>query len=153
MKEVIPTTSKQFLVYKPCVGGINNLCFRSKYIPSFIHRCLCYTLCSVSVHFVFTHILQGYFTGTGAILGLPQCQWSNHEEYELISKNFILSMLESSGCCHTDILFAIISKFWNNLWTEIYIINKWVFLKFASKLDFEWISCIVTALPTYCSIL
>ena len=25
----------------------------------------------------FTHILQGYFTGTGAILWLPQCQWSN----------------------------------------------------------------------------
>ena len=28
-----------------------------------------------------TPILQGYFTGTGAILGLPQCQWSNPEEW------------------------------------------------------------------------
>ena len=27
----------------------------------------------------FTHILQGYFTGTGAIIWLPQCQWSNPE--------------------------------------------------------------------------
>ena len=26
---------------------------------------------------VFTHILQGYFTGIGAIIWLPQCQWSN----------------------------------------------------------------------------
>ena len=25
---------------------------------------------------LFTHILQGYFTGPGAILWLPQCQWS-----------------------------------------------------------------------------
>ena len=31
----------------------------------------------------FTHILQGYFTGTGAILWLPQCQWSNPEGYGL----------------------------------------------------------------------
>ena len=29
----------------------------------------------------FIHILQGYFTGTGAIIWLPQCQWSNLEEY------------------------------------------------------------------------
>ena len=27
-----------------------------------------------------THILKGYFTGTGAIW-LPQCQWSNPEGY------------------------------------------------------------------------
>ena len=30
---------------------------------------------------VFIHILQGYCTGTGAILWLPQCQWSNPEGY------------------------------------------------------------------------
>ena len=29
---------------------------------------------------LFTHIFQGYFTGTGAIW-LPQCQWSNLEGY------------------------------------------------------------------------
>ena len=30
----------------------------------------------------FNHILQGCFTGTGAIIWLPQCQWSNPEGYE-----------------------------------------------------------------------
>ena len=30
---------------------------------------------------LFTHIVQGYSTGTGAILWLPQCQWSNLEQY------------------------------------------------------------------------
>ena len=29
----------------------------------------------------FAHILQGYFTGTGAIIWLPQCQWCNPETY------------------------------------------------------------------------
>ena len=32
-------------------------------------------------HGLSTHILQGYFTGTGAIIWLPQCQWSNPEGY------------------------------------------------------------------------
>ena len=31
--------------------------------------------------FYITFILQGYFTGIGAIISLPQCQWSNPEEY------------------------------------------------------------------------
>ena len=29
----------------------------------------------------FIHILQGYFTGVGAIVRLPQRQWSNPERY------------------------------------------------------------------------
>ena len=29
----------------------------------------------------FVHILQGCFTGTGAIIWLPLCQWSNSEGY------------------------------------------------------------------------
>ena len=38
---------------------------------------LCYVLLLTSV----THILQGCFTGAGAIIWLPQCQWSNPEGY------------------------------------------------------------------------
>ena len=33
------------------------------------------------------HILQGCFTGTGAIIWLPQCQWSNPEGYGWNKKN------------------------------------------------------------------
>ena len=29
----------------------------------------------------FTSSLQGFFTGSGAIIWLPQCQWKNPEEY------------------------------------------------------------------------
>ena len=36
---------------------------------------------SFRMYIPFTHILQGYFTGTGAIIRLPQCRWSNSEEY------------------------------------------------------------------------
>ena len=30
---------------------------------------------------MYIYIIQGYFTGTGVILRLPQCQWSNPEGY------------------------------------------------------------------------
>ena len=33
----------------------------------------------------FTHILQGHFTGTGAIIWLFQSRWSNPEGYEQIN--------------------------------------------------------------------
>ena len=36
----------------------------------------------MGLDYLFTHILQDYFTGTGAILWLPQCQLSNLEGYE-----------------------------------------------------------------------
>ena len=40
-----------------------------------------FPFCRRSVTFNCTHIPQGYFTGTGAIIWLPQCQWSNPEKY------------------------------------------------------------------------
>ena len=37
-------------------------------------------------HEVFTHIHQGCFAGTGAIVRLPQCQWSKPDGYGKISQ-------------------------------------------------------------------
>ena len=37
-------------------------------------------------HEVFIHIHQGCFPGTGAIVRLPQCQWSKHDGYGKISQ-------------------------------------------------------------------
>ena len=37
-------------------------------------------------HEVFIHIHQGCFAGTGAIVRLPQCQWSKPDEYGKISQ-------------------------------------------------------------------
>ena len=47
--------------------------------------CSCFVvLCCGQLTSDFAHILQGYFTSTGAIRLLPQCQWSNPEDYGLI---------------------------------------------------------------------
>ena len=40
----------------------------------------------INSHEVFIHIHQGCFAGTGAIVRLPQCQWSKPDGYGKISK-------------------------------------------------------------------
>ena len=70
---------------------------RTQVITPWYFKCLCSTPHSICTQFsymllmlcggcllkdncdIFTHILQGYFTGTGAIIRLPQCKWSNPE--------------------------------------------------------------------------
>ena len=44
--------------------------------------CTWFVLCCGLVWIGFIPILQGCFTGIGAITWLPQCQWSNPEEYD-----------------------------------------------------------------------
>ena len=46
--------------------------------------CTLLALCCDLVLVCFTHIHQDYFTGTGAIIRLPQCQWSNPDGYGLM---------------------------------------------------------------------
>ena len=46
------------------------------------HRVIVYNIViTILKDLSFTYGLQGYFTGTGAIVRLPQCQWSNPEMY------------------------------------------------------------------------
>ena len=47
----------------------------------YAHGSCCVVFCWNLVLVDFTHILQGYITGTGAIIWLPQCQWSNPDAY------------------------------------------------------------------------
>ena len=53
-----------------------------KYVPSVVQ---CFVVMESSIDMesceTFIHILQGFFTGIGAIVWLPQCQRSNPDEY------------------------------------------------------------------------
>ena len=57
-------------------------CHNFQYISQNMYTVvLCFALLWLYHQFLRMHILQGYFTGTGAIIWLPQCQWSNPEGY------------------------------------------------------------------------
>ena len=62
--------------------------YPKKYAHGFVVLCFVVVMQSfiMNSHEVFIHIHQGCFAGTGAIVRLPQCQWSKPDEYGKISQ-------------------------------------------------------------------
>ena len=61
----------------------NTLMHIQKYAHGFVVLCFVAVMQSfiMNSHEVFIHIHQGCFAGTGAIVRLPQCQWSEPDGY------------------------------------------------------------------------
>ena len=61
--------------------------YPKRYAHGFVMLCFVVVMQSfiMNSHEVFIHIHQGYFAGTGAIVRLPQCQWSKPDGYGKIS--------------------------------------------------------------------
>ena len=62
--------------------------YPKKYAHGFVVLCFVVVMQSfiMNSHEIFIHIHQGCFAGTGAIVRLPQCQWSKPDGYGKISK-------------------------------------------------------------------
>ena len=62
--------------------------YHNKYAHGFVVLCFVVVMQSfiMNSHEVFIHIHQGCFAGTGAIVRLPQCQWSKPDGYGKISQ-------------------------------------------------------------------
>ena len=62
--------------------------YPKKYAYGFVVLCFVVVMQSfiMNSHEVFIHIHQGCFAGTGAIVRLPQCQWSKPDWYGKISQ-------------------------------------------------------------------
>ena len=62
--------------------------YPKKYAHGFVVLCFVVVMQSfiMNSHEVFIHIHQGCFAGTGAIIRLPQCQWSKPDGYGKISQ-------------------------------------------------------------------
>ena len=89
--------------------------YPKKYAHGFVVLCFVVVMQSfiMNSHGVFIHIHQGCFAGTGAIVRLPQCQWSKPDGYGKISQAFMSSskdMLTPSIC-----LFCMTQNFDFNL--------------------------------------
>ena len=63
--------------------------YPKKYAHGFVVLCFVVVMQSfiMNSHDVFIHIHQGCFAGTGAIVRLPQCQWSKPDRYGKISQS------------------------------------------------------------------
>ena len=62
--------------------------YPKKYAYGFVVLCFVVVMQSfiMTSHEVSIHIYQGCFAGTGAIVRLPQCQWSKPDGYDKISQ-------------------------------------------------------------------
>ena len=75
----------------PCPNSdaaLGNTVYPKKYAHGFVVLCFVVVTQSfiMNSHEVFIHIHQGCFPGTGAIVRLPQCQWSKPDGYGKISQ-------------------------------------------------------------------
>ena len=68
--------------------------YPKKYAHGFVVLCFVVVMQSfiMNSHEVFIHIHQGCFAGTGAIVRLPQCQWSKPDGYGKISQCITTTM-------------------------------------------------------------
>ena len=60
--------------------------YPKKYAHGFVVLCFVVVMQSFIMNSLFIHIHQGCFAGTGAIVRLPQCQWSKPDGYGKISQ-------------------------------------------------------------------
>ena len=66
-----------------CLHCYSHTVYPKKYAHGFVVFCFVVVMQSLIMnsHVVFIHIHQGCFAGTGAIVRLPQCQWSKPDGY------------------------------------------------------------------------
>ena len=71
-----------------CISVWHHTVYPKKYAHGFVVLCFVVVMQSfiMNSHEVFIHIHQGCFAGTGAIVRLPQCQWSKPDGYGKISR-------------------------------------------------------------------
>ena len=100
---------------KKCAHGFIVLCF-VVVMQSFI----------MNSHEVFIHIHQGCFAGTGAIVRLPQCQWSKPDGYGKISQ--CITTTKHSKALTVCIFLGIYCTYWD---LRKNIATEWAFLHLA----------------------
>ena len=86
----VPTSILLMVANHPCepMSEDVNTVYSKKYTHGFVVLCFVVVMQSfiMNSHEVFIHIHQGCFAGTGAIVRLPQCQWSKPDGYGKISQ-------------------------------------------------------------------
>ena len=84
--ECFKTKQTKYLIIQE--HGFACTVYPKKYAHGFVVLCFVVVMQSfiMNSHEVFIHIHQGCFAGTGAIVRLPQCQWSKPDGYGKISQ-------------------------------------------------------------------
>ena len=82
------SNNQSYIAPQPTCINKTHTVYPKKYAHGFVVLCFVVVMQSfiMNSHEVFIHIHQGCFAGTGAIVRLPQCQWSKPDGYGKISQ-------------------------------------------------------------------
>ena len=113
--------------------------YPKKYAHGFIVLCFVVVMQSFIINSqeVFIHIHQGCFAGTGAIVRLPQCQWSKPDGYGKISQCIITTKHSKAKTV------CIFLGIYCNLWKEPYCYYEYLLKNKFFKLAIT-IQCLVS---------
>ena len=95
--------------------------YPKKYAHGFVVLCFVVVMQSfiMNSHEVFIHIHQGCFAGTGAIVRLPQCQWSKPDGYGKISQCITTTKhSEAKTVCIFLGIYCMVWFWWINMGTK-----------------------------------
>ena len=96
--------------------------YPKKYAHGFVVLCFVVVMQSfiMNSHEVFIHIHQGCFAGTGAIVKLPQCQWSKPDGYGKISQCITTTKHSKAKtvCIFLGIYCNHVTIAWTWLWRQ-----------------------------------
>ena len=83
-----------------------------KYAHGFVVLCFVVVMQSsiMNSHEVFIHIHQGCFAGTGAIVRLPQCQWSKLDGYGKISQRITTTNTAKQKPCAYILGYTVVAR-------------------------------------------
>ena len=108
--------------------------YPKKYARGFVVLCFVVVMQSfiMNSHEVFIHIHQGCFAGTGAIVRLPQCQWSKPDGYGKISQCITTTKHSKAKtvCIFLGIYCTCFRKYSNTFWyfTGMFYMNFRIWL-------------------------
>ena len=107
----------------------SNTVYPKKYAHGFVVLCFVVVTQSfiINSHEVFIHIHQGCFAGTGAIVRLPQCQWSRLDGYGKISQCITTTKhSKAKTVCIFLGIYCTFPLFWLKLYMCIHALNSMV---------------------------
>ena len=101
---------------------LRNTVYPKKYAHGFVVLCFVVVMQSfiMNSHEVFIHIHQGCFAGTGAIVRLPQCQWSKPDGYGKISQCITTTKHSKAK---TMCIFLGIYCMWSHCWQQCHTLR------------------------------
>ena len=114
------------------VKGLVYTCtvYPKKYAHGFVVLCFVVVMQSfiMNSHEVFIHIHQGCFAGTGAIVRLPQCQWSKPDGYGKISQCITTAKHSKEKPCAYFLGYTVRGKRWRLTYPPKWLYNNRIVL-------------------------